>query len=281
MGGYAVGDGGSGGGLYCETATISNCLIAANSGGNGGEELMADHGGNGGDGGGIYCDAGTIANCTVVANTGGRAGKDVSGNGQDGSEGKGAGISAGSDTNIINSIIWGNSEDQIFGHDCNKTTFCNIQDSDCVDLRGNISADPLFIELGYWHTNGTPDNSSDDFWVMGDYHLSQIAAGQPADSPCIDAGSDTAANLGMDIYTTRTDKVWDQGIVDMGYHYHEHIADLNDDGAVDMKDLAILGSQWQQTPAPPSADIVPLTAGDGQVDLQDLALLADWWLWPE
>ena len=38
-------------------------------------------------------------------------------------------------------------------------------------------------------------------------------------SPCIDAGSDTAVNLGMDDKTTRTDEVTDTGIVDIGWHY--------------------------------------------------------------
>ena len=35
----------------------------------------------------------------------------------------------------------------------------------------------------------------------------------------MDAGSDTAANLGLDQQTTRTDLVADTGIVDIGYHY--------------------------------------------------------------
>jgi hypothetical protein len=52
-----------------------------------------------------------------------------------------------------------------------------------------------------------------------DFHLSQTAAGQGSDSICVDAGSDTAENLGMDDKTTRTDGVPDTGIVDMGYHY--------------------------------------------------------------
>ena len=46
-----------------------------------------------------------------------------------------------------------------------------------------------------------------------------IAAGQGSDSPAIDAGSDTAANLGLDTRTTRTDSVTDTGTVDLGYHY--------------------------------------------------------------
>ncbi len=41
---------------------------------------------------------------------------------------------------------------------------------------GNIDLDPLFVS--------GPD---------GDYYLSQIAAGQAVDSPCVDAGSDLAA----------------------------------------------------------------------------------------
>ncbi|HUT03376.1 MAG TPA: hypothetical protein VM163_05740, partial [bacterium] len=40
-----------------------------------------------------------------------------------------------------------------------------------------------------------------------------------SNSPCIDAGSDTSSNLGLDQRTTRTDNVRDTGTVDMGYHY--------------------------------------------------------------
>jgi hypothetical protein len=66
---------------------------------------------------------------------------------------------------------------------------------------GNITSDPLFV------TPGT------------DFHLSQIPSGQASDSPCVDAGSDLASNLGLDTWTTRTDNAGDAGIVDMGYHY--------------------------------------------------------------
>ncbi|RJP21299.1 MAG: hypothetical protein C4520_09805 [Candidatus Abyssobacteria bacterium SURF_5] len=67
---------------------------------------------------------------------------------------------------------------------------------------GNLDADPLFAD-----------------GPLGDYYLSQLAAGQSADSPCVDAGSDTAEALGLDAYTTRTDHQQDGGMVDMGYHY--------------------------------------------------------------
>ncbi|MCH8130678.1 MAG: right-handed parallel beta-helix repeat-containing protein, partial [Acidobacteria bacterium] len=65
---------------------------------------------------------------------------------------------------------------------------------------------------------GTGNISSDPLFVSG-YYLSHLAAGQGSDSPAIDAGSDTAANLGLDTRTTRTDSVTDTGTVDLGYHY--------------------------------------------------------------
>jgi len=53
---------------------------------------------------------------------------------------------------------------------------------------GNINADPLFVDTGYWDDNGTPANPLDDFWVEGDYHLTYA-------SPCIDAGDNYASSL--------------------------------------------------------------------------------------
>jgi len=67
---------------------------------------------------------------------------------------------------------------------------------------GNIDEDPLFA-TGPW----------------GSYYLSQTAAGQSQQSPCVNAGSDMASNLGMNDKTTRTDNLPDTGVVDMGYHY--------------------------------------------------------------
>jgi hypothetical protein len=258
-GGYASnrrGDGGDGGGIYCETTAISNCIIAGNSTGKGGNGDAAD-GGAGGNGAGIACTSGIVSNCTVTAN------KTGPGRDEQTPQGNGGGIYCGNETTILDSIIWDNSPDGLFGHDCNNISYSDIQDGNCTGSSGNISADPLFI-----------------FAPLGEYYIRQAAADQGFDSPCVDAGSDMAADLGMDIYTTRADKLRDQGIVDIGYHYRQTVADLNDDGIIDVKDIALLGLQWQQAPGVLSADIVPLPTGDGTVDIHDLALLADWWLWP-
>ena len=97
-----------------------------------------------------------------------------------------------------NNIIW----DTMPAPSGTATWNYNDYISSVLSGTGNISSDPLFISA-----------ATDDF------HLSQIAAGQGSDSPCKDAGSDTAANLGLETRTTRTDHVTDTGTVDMGFHY--------------------------------------------------------------
>jgi lysophospholipase L1-like esterase len=56
------------------------------------------------------------------------------------------------------------------------------------------------------------------------------------------------------------------------------IADLNEDGIVNLIDFAVLASQWLQTPGLPSADIAPPPEGDGIVNFEDVFLMAQQWL---
>ena len=99
---------------------------------------------------------------------------------------------------------------------------------------GNIDTIPVTdvynsdIEGGY---PGYQNFDLDPLFVtgpLGHYYLSQIDAGQSADSPCKDAGDLDASAVTYDTvdgiitmsdYTTRIDKVTDSGIVDIGYHY--------------------------------------------------------------
>lgn len=101
----------------------------------------------------------------------------------------GGGISAGSNGSalLLHNDVWSNVGGDYYG---------------IVSGSNDISLDPLFASgpLGY-------------------YYLSHVAAGQVANSPCIDYGFASAESLGLDTYTTRTDTIHDSAIVDLGYHY--------------------------------------------------------------
>lgn len=64
---------------------------------------------------------------------------------------------------------------------------------------GNISQDPLF---------------ADDM-----FDLSQTQAGQPLNSPCLDAGHEAVNASSISGLSTRTDSIPDQGVSDMGFHH--------------------------------------------------------------
>jgi len=79
---------------------------------------------------------------------------------------------------------------------------------------GSISVDPLFVDPdGSDNILGGLYGKDDSFYLM------QESAGQATTSLCVNAGSDLASNLGLDQKTTRTDKVGDSQIVDLGFHY--------------------------------------------------------------
>jgi parallel beta-helix repeat protein len=271
----------SGGGIYCEvrsSPTITNCRISYNSGASGGGiscwynskptiNNCTINGNSGASGGGISCWSSnpTISNCTISAN----------------SAAEGGGIYCyDSSPTTANCILWGNTAPT--GHEIalNSTTdpstlivrFSDVQggageayvDPGCtLDLDGtNIDDDPLFVS-----------------GPLGDYYLSQIVAGQGADSPCVDTGSDTAANLGFDTFTTRTDEEPDAGTVDMGYHSPSPSipGDVDGNGIVDGLDLTAVMTAWQTTSGDPLWDPAADLDGNGLIDGLDLtAVISNW-----
>ena len=72
-----------------------------------------------------------------------------------------------------------------------------------LDSKSHVIEDPLFV-------NGP----------FGHYYLSHSDAGQPYDSPCIDAGANTRYSLLFKEMTTRIDGKTDINKIDIGYHYH-------------------------------------------------------------
>jgi len=131
-----------------------------------------------------------------------------------------------------NSIIWGNSSPQIQlanGATAN-VTFCDVQNG--WPGAGNIDADPLFAT-----------------GPMGDYYLSQIAAGEGVDSPCVNAGSVSAMSAMLTDRTTRTDQLGDVDTVDLGYYYLSNIGACCFQGGgcvlLSDNDCTVAAGQWQ------------------------------------
>jgi hypothetical protein len=84
---------------------------------------------------------------------------------------------------------------------------------------GMLDADPKFVET-----------------FAFSQLLSQATAGQLEDSPCVDSGSFAAIDIGLNLRTTRTDGIGDDGIIDMGYHHP--LPDCNTNGVPDFEDIA-------------------------------------------
>ncbi|HUU19496.1 MAG TPA: right-handed parallel beta-helix repeat-containing protein [Sedimentisphaerales bacterium] len=158
--------------VFYNYAAITNCIITEN-----GQDGIA---------GGIP----TVTNCTIALNAL-------------------CGISSYKPT-VSNSIIYYNSVDsdgvQIESDLDAEVTYTDVQGG--WSGEGNIDAEPYFAHIGFWDTNGTPEDINDDFWVQADYHLqsqvgrwdhnSQTWVQDVVTSPCIDAGdpdSDCTAEL--------------------------------------------------------------------------------------
>ena len=239
-----------GGGIYCfgdSTPTITDNLFSKNSCRSKGGAIMCNNGSsalishnriieNHADiaGGGICCvenSSPTIENNTISDNTS----KDGGGVGCEGfsspvvnsctlahntasNDGGGIRLLDNCSVTLFDSILWGNvavtgSQVAVDG-DAQNPSDLTISYSDAEGGEvavyvgpscslswgtGMIDADPLFLTGPH-----------------GDHYLSQIAAGQGQDSPCLDTADPASA---MVVGTTRKDRVQDSGSLDMGFHY--------------------------------------------------------------
>lgn len=159
---------------------ISNCLIAGNQTSDPGFGTI------------VYCvDSNSIIeNCTIVNNYAGETGAAVYLN--------------LSDVAISNSIIRGNTPQQIMVESGNDpiVVYCDTQGE--WPGEGNIDSDALFASAGYWADPADPNlmpiepNDPNASWIEGDYHLmSKTGRWDPvfmswvkdkSMSPCVDAG---------------------------------------------------------------------------------------------
>jgi len=166
----------------------------------------------------------------------------------------------------------------------------------------NMDADPCFADPGYWHTNGTPDDPTDDFWVNGDYHLkSETGRWDPnlmswvqdyVSSPCIDTGH---PNIGP-----AQEPLPHAGIINMGAFSGTAEAskacfsrsscgiliegDLNGDCLINGSDLAIMARHWIQLlpydswcDAFLAGDMDYTTVPNRRIDFRDFCIMAMHW----
>ena len=120
---------------------------------------------------------------------------------------------------VTNCILWGNSAmgqtgtlAQISG---NAVVAYSCVEGGIAGV-GNMSSAPLFAT-----------------GPLGEFYLSQTAAGQGQESPCIDTADPASAPVGG---TTRTDGIGDTPPLDIGFHYT--MSDCNGDVVPDALDIA-------------------------------------------
>ena len=269
--------GASGGGVYVfgptTTATvIKNCLFNGNAAGRDGGAISVN-----------WQTTARIENCTLYANR-------VTGDFGSGI-GLGGGLccSYGAVTDINNSIFWndiapdGNeiAVETGFEHDPICGTV-NVSYSDIESGRaGVVVGSSCTLNWGLGDINTNPLFVSE---MGADFHLMQISAGQSVTSPCVDAGGNFTAFVGMALTTTATNGMPDLGLVDMGYHYPTselcRQADFVPDNIINFNDFAVLAQSWLNQGCSSSngwcggADLMP----NGSVGIDDLVVMSDCWL---
>ena len=156
-----------------------------------------------------------------------------------------------SEPNLIANDIWNNQDGNYLG-DIN----------DLTGSAGNISADPCFVDAGYWDANSAPEDPNDDYWVQGDYRIGYY-------SPCRDSGSsDNAPDTDINGNPRPHFTGFDIGA------YELQIYDLTATGTVDFTDLSLLADFWLVEGPSIPADL----DDSGLVDFYDFALLTSDWL---
>jgi hypothetical protein len=180
---------------------------------------------------------------------------------------------------VTNCILWANTGGSFDGYGTPIVTFSNVEGG--YVGTGNINTDPLFVD----------PNGPDGIIGTEDDNLRLSP-----DSPCIDAGDNTAVqadsiDLDNDGNTVEPipydhngrDRFVDGDcngvdIIDMGaYEFtYAYIGDFDGDCDVEFIDYSILAGFWLTDEF--LVDISPSPTGDGIIDQNDLAVLCTSWL---
>ena len=178
-----------GGGLFLawSDSAVEATLIAANAAGVDGGGFFIEHdfpvvtsslvtGNEAGRGGGAFNGARAVVSYVNTVFHGNRA-----------TELAGGVYNADlSEVELFNDIIYADFGGEIFDEKGSETevAFCDVLGG--YEGLQVIDEDPMFTAPGEWLDPGTPDDTSDDAWSYGDYHLQ-------SGSPCIDQADDVAS----------------------------------------------------------------------------------------
>jgi parallel beta-helix repeat protein len=213
-----------GGGIYCDyssSSTITNNDISDNTATDGGgimcylcSSIISSNRITGNTavdgGGGIGClpsSDPTITNNTIMDNTA--------------TDGGGIKFWSSCSVTITNTILRNNyalTGPEIWIGSSSSPSTISISHS---DVEGGQSA--VHIESGCILDWGAGMIDADPLFVagpLGAHYLSQIAAGQSSDSPCLDTGDPDSLLISG---STRSDEVQDGATIDMGFHYPPYV----------------------------------------------------------
>ena len=195
--------------------------------------------------------------------------------------------SAGS---ITNCILWQNSPDEIAG-DPTAVRYSCVQGGYGEPSDNNINADPQFLTPPGFGADGIWGTDDDAY---GDLRLS-------LNSPCIDAGDNSAMIAGINVDLGDEPRIVDDphtpdtgwpdssiAIIDMGAHEFQPLLCVADiapagppagDGVVNVNDLLLVINHWGACPPAPAAcpaDLAP-AVHDGVVNVIDLLAVINAW----
>ena len=231
---------------------IINCLFTGNQAQNNGKGGAVQAS--------LYASEFTMTNCTLADNS------------ASGASGSGGGVyvedasAFGGSAEVVNSICWDNS----------ATTNPEI-----AVASGTLTVNHSDIEGGWSGSGGNNKNINPNF--DSNYRLQ-------CGSACVNAGQDSSVST--DALDVNEDGVTGEDapdldlltrivtVVDMGAYEKQPefcIADISNNGVVNVNDLLAVINQWGSCPTPCSADVNAQPCGDGTVNVNDLLAVINAW----
>lgn len=188
----------------------------------------------------------------------------------------------GASARLLNSIVWANAGS--LGRTELAQIFPNASRRSALDLRRlGDGVDPIVeyscVEGWSGTFSGVGSFGEDPRFVpgpVGCYYLDPGEIEVVPPSPCVDAGSDTAPALGLDVLTTAPTEVFDVSKVDVGAHFPVTgtsvvLADNDRNRRVDLADMAAFQNCYLQIPLEDASICCRIfdANSDGELELID------------